>query len=207
MVWSPNYAGGYPYTGGAYSAKPGTAAWQALDTDHSGTLTMADDPYAPYYPGDAYVDWVGLTVYHFGSAWPYGENEVPVTGKFLGALRGTWNGGGVEEDQSAVPDFYGTYAEQHGKPLAISETGALYAQTPPVPGASQLDVKSAWLEQVMGASTRAALPRMKMVNWFEVKKYETETHSVVDWRVSADPAVRALLLGHLRTGWVWAPAR
>ena len=24
------------------------------------------DPYGPYYPGDEWVDWVGMSIYHFG---------------------------------------------------------------------------------------------------------------------------------------------
>ena len=27
---------------------------------------MSDDPYTPFYPGDQWVDWVGLNVYHMG---------------------------------------------------------------------------------------------------------------------------------------------
>jgi hypothetical protein len=63
MVWSPNYGGGYPFLGQQYLAQPGTADFNILDRDHDGKLTEADDPYAPYYPGDAYVDWVGITGY------------------------------------------------------------------------------------------------------------------------------------------------
>jgi len=60
MVWSPNYGGGYPFKAGPYLARKGTADFRALDTNHDGALAMADDMYRPYYPGDRYVDWVGL---------------------------------------------------------------------------------------------------------------------------------------------------
>jgi hypothetical protein len=38
----------------------------ALDTNGDGQLTQADDPYAPYYPGDDFVDWIGLSLYYKG---------------------------------------------------------------------------------------------------------------------------------------------
>jgi len=50
MLWAPNHGSGYPFAGGAYSAQPGTDAFEALDTDGDGQLTAADDPYSPYYP-------------------------------------------------------------------------------------------------------------------------------------------------------------
>ncbi|KAF6252608.1 hypothetical protein COO60DRAFT_1643919 [Scenedesmus sp. NREL 46B-D3] len=55
---------------------------------------MADDPYTPYYPGeplqgyltriegDEWVDWVGLSVYHFGARYPWGANSLPENSKF-----------------------------------------------------------------------------------------------------------------------------
>ena len=47
-------------------------------------FTGRDDPYAPYWPGADAVDWVGMSLYHWGSAHPWGENEVPEPGKFAG---------------------------------------------------------------------------------------------------------------------------
>jgi hypothetical protein len=200
MVWSPNYGGGYPFTGGAYSAAPGSADFAALDTNGSGSLTMGDDPYQPYYPGDAYVDWVGITLYHFGHAWPYGENETPEAGKFAQQLRGTYTGNGRYEDQSALPDFYAGFAVGHAKPLVLSETGALYNETPPQPGSSEYDIKAAWVSQVYGDATRSAFPLLKLVNWFEIRKYETEAKGTVDWRATANASVRDLLRSSVSGG-------
>ena len=70
---------------------------------------MEDDPYAPYYPGDDAVDWVGMSLYHWGSAYPWGENEIPEAGKLLAQVTGEYDG--LNGDERAVPDFYGTYAE------------------------------------------------------------------------------------------------
>ena len=38
-----------------------------LDTNGDGTINNYDDMYTPYYPGDDVVDWVGLSVFHFGN--------------------------------------------------------------------------------------------------------------------------------------------
>jgi len=72
MLWSPNEGGSYPFPGGPHEAKPGTTAFSALDTNGDGKLSMDDDPYSPYWPGDDAVDWVGLTLYHFGDVYPWG---------------------------------------------------------------------------------------------------------------------------------------
>ena len=52
--------------GGKYSVVGGTAEWHALDTNNDGWVDMSDDPYTPFYPGDQWVDWVGLNEYHMG---------------------------------------------------------------------------------------------------------------------------------------------
>ena len=44
----------------------GTAEWHALDTNDDGWVDMSDDPYTPFYPGDQWVDWVGMNMYHMG---------------------------------------------------------------------------------------------------------------------------------------------
>lgn len=50
---------------------------------------MQDDAYAPYYPGDEAVDWVGMPLYHWGSRYPWGENELPEPNKLAEQLLGT----------------------------------------------------------------------------------------------------------------------
>jgi hypothetical protein len=46
-----------------------------LDTNHNGVLDKDDDPFMPYYPGDAFVDVIGLSMYHLGATWPWSETE------------------------------------------------------------------------------------------------------------------------------------
>lgn len=186
MMWAPNYGGGYPFLGGPHQAEPGSAAAQRLDTDGDGTLTAADDPYRPYWPGRQYVDWVGMTLYHWGSAYPWGENEIPETGKFLALLRGTY--AGTAGDERIVPDFYAEYAVGQRLPLAITETAALY--TPGRGGASELAIKRAWWKQVLAPGNTRRLPRLKMVNWFEWRKHEAEVGGVVDWSATRRKPIR-----------------
>ena len=50
MVWAPNYGAGYPFLGGPYQAAAGTDDFAALDTNHDGSMTMADDPVRAVLP-------------------------------------------------------------------------------------------------------------------------------------------------------------
>ena len=54
----------------------------------------------------------------------------------------------------------------------MTETAAFYAPT--AGGADPLAVKRSWWRQAFAADLVANLPMLKMVNWFEWKKQETE---------------------------------
>ena len=192
MVWAPNDGAGYPFTGGAFGAAAGSPDAAALDTDGDGTLGRTDDPYAPYWPGDDAVDWVGTSSYFWGAAYPWGENEIAPEGRFAAQLTGQPTG--AHDDEVAVPDFYAIYAEGHDKPMAITETAALY--DPSGSGPDEADVKSAWFTQVFSEATRTSFPRIGLVSWFEWRKEEPEVGTVIDWRLGADPA-----LGRCAAGW------
>ncbi len=193
MMWAPNYGGGYPFTGGAHAAPPGSEAYGILDTSADGTVDEGDDPYAPYYPGDEAVDWVGMSLYHWGDSHPWGDNVVPEEDKFVDQLTGTYVG--AAGDESAVPDFYADYAEERGKPLGIPETAAFFR--PGGPGADELAVKRAWWSQLVDPSVHRDFPRLQMVNWFEWRKHEPEVDAVVDWRATGTPDVAQAYAGDL----------
>jgi hypothetical protein len=199
-MWAPNNAGGYPFAGGASAAAPGTDDFALLDTDGDGVLTIADDAYAPYYPGDDVVDWVGMSLYHWGSAYPWGENEMPEEGKFAAQLTGTYNGLGG--DETAAPDFYQTYAVEHGKPLAIPETAALVVRDGDEE--QELAIKRAWWRQVLSEDNATRFPQLKMVNWFEWDKFEPEVGSNVHWSVANTPDIRKAFVADLPI-WLAAP--
>ncbi|WP_284548372.1 glycoside hydrolase family 26 protein [Aestuariimicrobium sp. T2.26MG-19.2B] len=186
-MWAPNYGGGYPFSGGRYVATEGTADFDALDTNHDGIIDGTDDPYAPYYPGDAAVDWVGMSLYHWGNTYPWGANVVAEPDKFVRQLTGTYTGAGGND--LAVPDFYAEYAVGRSKPLAIAETAALVNTERDASNA--LAIKQEWWQQVLAADIPTRFPALRMVNWFEWDKYEAEVRARVDWTVTQDPDVRA----------------
>ncbi|WP_461473314.1 glycoside hydrolase family 26 protein [Microbacterium sp. HJ5] len=201
-MWAPNYGGGYPFTGGTYAADERPKDEAALDTDGDGTLDGADDPYAPYYPGDEYVDWVGMSLYHWGSAVPWGENELPEPGKFVAQLTGTYDGLGG--DDTAVPDFYTEYGELRGKPVAIPETAAFV-----IPGgdeSAETAIRRAWWRQVFAEDTHERLPMLRLVNWFEWVKYEPEVDDIVAWSALDEQSSRRAFIAD-RPDWLeYGPA-
>ncbi len=189
MLWSPNDRVGYPFAGGAYEARPGTTAFAALDTNDDGQLSLDDDAYGPYYPGDAYVDWVGLSLYHFGTSYPWGENEVPEADKFVAKITGTDLGDGRRGEGGGTADFYATFAERRGKPMAISETAALYNTAGG--GATENQIKSAWWSQLFDDDVPSQFPNLGLVLWFEHRKQERDVpDAATDWRATADPTLR-----------------
>lgn len=186
MVWAPNYGGGYPFSGGPYEIQPEHSDFSILDTDGDGKLDMNDDPYSPYYPGDDAVDWAGMTIYHWGNAYPWGENELPEEDQFIAQLTGNYSG--LNGDNSALPDFYQIYYLEHGKPIAIPETSALYNTDRS--GVAELDIKQSWWRQVLNRDLLASYSGIQMINWFEWKKPENEIGGdVIDWRALGSNSV------------------
>lgn len=205
MLWSPNDGAGYPFEGGPNSAKPGTSDFQALDTNADGKLSIDDDPYAPYWPGDDAADWVGLSVYHFGKVYPWGENTIPEPGKLAAKISGTYKSDFL--DETAVPDFYATYSAGHQKPFAISETGSFY-NTSRSDGAAALAVKQAWWNQLFDPALEARFPRLKLAVWFEFSKQENQPgQPVVDWRTTVDPVTTEQFSAALPERFDWAPLK
>lgn len=193
MMWAPSYGGGYPFEGGVFSAAKGTANFTALDTTQDGKLTEADDPYGPYYPGDDAVDWVGIAIQHWGTTYPSGANVAPEPNKFVEELRGTFDG--ADGSEVPLPDFYAEYGDNHGKPVAITETSALVTQG--ADPAVELDIKRRWWRQLFDPRIQEGYPKLKMINWFEWNQQEPEAKAVVDWRVTASEPVRKAYIADL----------
>jgi hypothetical protein len=50
-------------------------------------------------------------------------------------------------------------------------------------------------------------PGIKLINWFEWRKYEPEVQRVVDWSISQTPAIRDAFVADLPRDWLHvAPA-
>jgi hypothetical protein len=80
------------------------------------------DPYTPFYPGDEYVDWVGLDFYERG--WNLPPRDAKLWGGLFihGLTHDSMDNPDTEENESV--NFYKTFCEEKNKPLLISETGA-----------------------------------------------------------------------------------
>lgn len=96
-----------PYT----TVRPSAADLQLMDTNRDGVVNsqgrqfrytdylkkvligyyITDDPYAPYYPGDEYVDWVGASIYTYGTTFPWSDNISAPPGKFDEILNGNFH--------------------------------------------------------------------------------------------------------------------
>jgi beta-mannanase len=100
--------------------------------------------YRALYPGDAYVDWVGLDLYNTGPAlnWgaPYWRPLSAVLSQPYAALTAVAN-----------------------KPLVLGEVGS--SET----GGD----KAQWISDGMGPSLVAQFPRVKAVVWFDMNKEES----------------------------------
>ncbi len=189
MVWQPAYGAGYPFStkAAASSLDAGPTEDRALDTDGDGRLTYRDDPYGPYWPGPGAVDWVGLSLYHWGAKYPFGFNQRPSPGKLLEQLAGRY--GYPDDRQSAQRDFYQRFVEDTGRPMVL-ESAALYS--PAGSGETESAVKQAWWDQLSDPVLRARYPDIGMVLWLEVRRPEDEALGrVVDWRATHAPGLAA----------------
>lgn len=167
MVWSPAYGAGYPF-GTAYGAvdPDGDRETTALDTDGDGEVTDADDPYGPYFPGRAAVDWVGLSLYHFALDQQFGTNSVPEPGEYDARLAETWG----YAARAAREPFYDRFAVPDRTPVLV-ETGALH--NPNLEGGGdELEVKRTWWRQVFAA--QAEHPLVAGISWLELDRREAE---------------------------------
>lgn len=180
MVWAPFEGSGYPFPHEAYSAVPGTQAFTLLDTNRDGLLNEKDHPYAPYYPGDAFVDWVGLSVHYKGATYPWTENTVPRPGLLQDLITG--------QTAANASNFYKEYSEAKRKPFLLAETGALHRQ-PVDPNLSSpvgaLEIKQAWWRQSFTNATFFKLfPLIKGLTLYEFVIPETSGQQLLDYSVS-----------------------
>lgn len=190
MVWAPAYGAGYPF-GRAYGAVQGAGQriGEVLDTDRDGTVDDGDDPYAPYFPGGRYVDWVGLSLYHYGDQQDFGNNAAPGRGELAARLADRF-GYGVRRQRRS---FYDRYAAAT-RPMLV-ETSALYNPANPRGDAEQ-DLKQRWWRQVLDASS--ARPAIGAISWLELTRPEAEIDdAVADWRATHTPELARALRADL----------
>ncbi|BBE24496.1 hypothetical protein MN0502_33790 (plasmid) [Arthrobacter sp. MN05-02] len=147
------------------------------------------------------MDWVGMSLYHWGNTYPWGESEMPEEGKFIDQLTGTYNG--KNGNDSMLPDFYTQYGVDHGKPVAIPETASLVQAD--IGDLRDLNIKRAWWEQVFDPAVHERFPQLRMVNWFEWNKMEPEVGAPVDWTVLENPTTKNEFTTALPDWYQYAP--
>lgn len=194
MLWAPNNGLGYPF--GTSASTIAAEDLAALDTNHDGGFNQNDDCYEPYYPGDDAVDWVGMTIYSGGEPWL--ENKPAAPNTLVRSITGTLHGN--------IPNFYSRYSAGavRRKPMAIPETAAFFDTEKT--GATEFEIKQAWWRQVFSSGANydsidlaTYYSKVKCVGWFDVLKQEgVAANAWVDWRVTADPEIRAAFVQHIR---------
>jgi hypothetical protein len=204
MVWSPNIGGGYPFIGAGYdnvipTPQSDPVNFQLLDTDRDGVLTNRDDPYGPYYPGDEYVDWIGISLYNLNRANGQHRPAPPTT--FTDT-----NPNNVLSLYGGSYPFYPRWVQGTGKPFIFSETGSAVnidtgrnsVQVPATPEL-ELAVKRSWWTPLFQDSVMQTgdtkLARLKGAVWFEERKIEMDysdpTIPVIrDYRISYSEVVK-----------------
>lgn len=175
MVWSPTAAEDYPFRDA--TSEPGSGvSLESVDTNGDGVWNQDDAAYDPYYPGDEYVDWVGLFAYHDPVGEAEARNTIPDDGAFRAALD--------PSGPDSADDFYTAYAEDRNKPVMV-ETGAFYS--PGAPGAAELEIKSTWWEQVLATATDEGHPLLKAVVWNETVDSRDDGRITIQWGVTGEP--------------------
>ncbi|KAJ1560346.1 hypothetical protein HK096_009116, partial [Nowakowskiella sp. JEL0078] len=182
LLWSPNSAAGYPFAGGMFTISPGDLDFKYLDTNDDGLLTIDDEPYLPYYPGDEWVDWVGMSIYYYGNSFPWIKNEIPPLSRYADILTGIYAGPGLQSSIKPY-NFYEEFSIKRNKPFFGSETSAAFHTshiTPPIgpisEGPGNLAIKQGWWrQQILNASFLELYPKIKGFCLFEFEKSEEET--------------------------------
>ncbi|KAJ3033288.1 hypothetical protein HDV00_006526 [Rhizophlyctis rosea] len=194
IVWAPNSSNGYPFPRPPNVEKvipnldSTSPDFAVLNTNGDKNITQEDDAYSPYYPGDEYVDWVGMSQYHYGDHYDRdlggwvgnilpkpGQIEHMITGaggtfgvfNFYRMFSGDGSGGAVKPAVS-----------KGGKPFMITETGATFhisevnSTKLEDPGVGRVVMKQAWWRQILNETFIKTYPRFKAVNFFEFQKFE-----------------------------------
>ncbi|KAJ3342461.1 hypothetical protein HDU93_002220 [Gonapodya sp. JEL0774] len=183
MVWSPTISDQYPYDQRNLPT-PGSAEMALLDTNSNGLLDAGDDPYAGFWPGDEWVDWVGGSIYYYGESFPYVDNFVPPTDWITRTLTGKSATTGLQRG----PSFYDVYCVQKKKPFIYSETAVYH--WPNGTGATSIEQKQGFWRSALNRTALAAFPMVRAVAWFEIAKIEEAwDNQFIDFSLGNDPGV------------------
>jgi hypothetical protein len=132
-------------------------------------LALPEKPMADYYPGDGYVDWVGVNIYSV--RFHNGDKGYPAD----------------REDPLDLLNFvYDRYSRT--KPIAISEFGASHYSA--TDGKRSIAFASEKIKRLYGALERQ-YPRVKAVYYFDVDNITAFNPSrrVNDYSITGEPAL------------------
>lgn len=151
-VWCPNViragvSGSYPNgTGPASPVAVSPSAW---------------------YPGDAYVDWIGMDGYNFGTTG--GPNTYPDPSRY-------------ERWESFRTVFGTTYqavtALSATKPVLIGEVGCAHRPD----SANPANTEAKWIRDAFLTDLPQQYPRIRCVLWYNIDKRKEEMNP--DWRIA-----------------------
>ncbi|HNW90719.1 MAG TPA: T9SS type A sorting domain-containing protein [Bacteroidales bacterium] len=141
-------------------------------------------PYDRFYPGDIYVDWVGLNVYDRD----YDCINLCTSGMFTSSID--------------ADSFYTVYSANKNKPMLIGETALFDANldpyiSTPLTYQQQADEKNDWINQVYDTATLLSnYPNINLICYFHTRKVESFTSICIptpvditaDWRIPLDTA-------------------
>ncbi|QDG89898.1 OpgC domain-containing protein [Pseudarthrobacter sp. NIBRBAC000502770] len=184
MVWAPYLGKDYPFDRNRNAPQPGSDGFSLLDTNGDGTWNGSDSAYAPYYPGDDAVDWVGLAAYHDDTAGAAAVNSLPHAGELEDMLTASGN-----------ENFYGTYAEGHKKPFLL-QTSAFYS--PASGGAPEADIKTRWWDQVVATATSPHFAGTAAVVWDERTSTRDTGVASISWLLTGSPDIAKTALDRLK---------
>ncbi|KAG0151708.1 hypothetical protein CROQUDRAFT_650734 [Cronartium quercuum f. sp. fusiforme G11] len=207
IVWAPNLGSGYPFGQTSDIASQDLAV---LDTNKNGQLDAGDDPYIPYYPGDDYVDWIGISVYF--KQFSTNVNLAQPAG-FCGDIL---TGVNTQSHTASAFNWYDTFCSaKPSKACLIAESGAAYHPNPSVTTgtATQLQIQQAWWQDCITNTTfMTRFPRIKLHMHFEYEKMEADIGApdLRDYRLTNASDVLAAYQADLATvqdRYVWAQYR
>lgn len=144
--------------------------------------SLPDNNYALYYPGDAYVDWVGVNIYsvlhHDNDPSRPATDESPI---------------------SLLRPVYAEYASR--KPIAICEYGSSHEESIS-PGHDFSDVAATKLSSLLAALPRR-FPRVKMIGLFDsdnlTEAYVQPGRQLNNYCVTDSPTVLTALQEAVKT--------
>jgi hypothetical protein len=116
--------------------------------------------FANYYPGDDYIDWIGVSVYgaqEAGEAWAtFDEHLQPIYQAIL-----------------ETPAISST------KPIAVLEMGVVEEHA--------TGIKSEWIKEALETIGAGTYPRLKGISWWQ-ERWTNSDGSISDLRINSSPA-------------------